>query len=101
MAPVAPFAWCTLVASVATIISVAFACGETLFALGPQPVLRLGSPLEALGVMIASVYWFWVPLHRGRRPWQNSILLLVFFWLRAQFYTYKNSSDLLQVFPSG
>ena len=62
VAPVAPFASCTLVASVATITSVAFACGETSFALGPQPVLRLGSPLEAIGVRIAFVYWFRVPL---------------------------------------
>ena len=40
-------------------------------------------------------------LHRGRRPWQNRILILVFFRLRAQFYTYKNTLDILQVFPSG
>ena len=40
-------------------------------------------------------------LHRGRRPWQNRILILVVFRLRAQFYTYKNTSDILQVFPSG
>ena len=41
------------------------------------------------------------PVHRGRRPWQNKILILVFFRLRAQFYTYENTLDILQVFPSG
>ena len=65
VAPVTPSASCALVASVATITSIAFARGETWFALGPQPVLRLGSPLEAIGVTIAFVYWFRVPLHRG------------------------------------
>ena len=60
VALVAPFALCTLVATVATVASVAFVLGEISFALGPQPVVRPWSPLEAIGVKI-SVYPFWVP----------------------------------------
>ena len=41
------------------------------------------------------------PMHRGRRAWRNRILILVFYRLRAQFYMYKNTLDILQVFPSG
>ena len=40
-------------------------------------------------------------LYRGWRPWQNRILILVFFSLRAQFCMYNNTLDILQVFPSG
>ena len=57
---VAPFDLCTLVATVATVASVAFVLGEISFALGPQPVVRPGSPLEAIGVT-SFVYRFWVP----------------------------------------
>ena len=62
VAPVTPSASCALVASVATITSIAFAQGQTSFSLGTQLVLRLGSPLEAIGVTIAFVYRFRVPL---------------------------------------
>ena len=40
-------------------------------------------------------------LYLCRRPWQNRILILVFFRLRAQFYMYSNTLDKLQVFSSG
>ena len=42
-----------------------------------------------------------VLVHHGWRPWQNRILILVFFMLRAQFCNYKKALDILQLFPSG
>ena len=39
--------------------------------------------------------------HSGRRPCQIRILMLAFFRLRAQFYMYKNTLDILQVFSYG
>ena len=56
---VAPFALCTSGAAVTT-VTVAIALGGVSFFLGPQPVVRPGFPLEAIGVTI-SVYQFWVP----------------------------------------
>ena len=38
-------------------------------------------------------------VHRGRRPLQNRILILLFFRLRVQFCMYKNTLDTLQVLP--
>ena len=35
--------------------------------------------------------------HRGRRPWQNRISILLFFRLNAQFSMYKNTLGTWQV----
>ena len=40
-----------------------------------------------------------LPVHCGRRPLQNRILILMFFRLRPQFSMYENTLDILQVLP--
>ena len=39
-------------------------------------------------------------VHRGRRPSQNRISILLVFGLRTQFSMYKNTLDISKVLPS-